>query len=166
VIDRTTTAFRVVALLLEAGTALMASIVVIGNVTDPQSNLQFVEKTLSMDTTFHAPRLMWRAIRNRTLHRIAFISIVVIETLVAITGWMGAVALATNLHSPEAVWHDAKFWSVVALGLAAFVWFVLFQIVGNEWFASWQSEAWNAIRDSTRINIVTFAALTLLLLST
>ncbi len=140
----------------------MATIVVLGNVTDPGSNLKFIERIFSMDTTYQSPRLMWRAIRSRTLHRLALVFIVICESAVAVAGWIGVAKLATNLHSSTDQWHDAKFWAVVALGLAAFVWFFMFEVIGNEWFASWQSSEWKATNETARINLITFAALLLL----
>jgi predicted small integral membrane protein len=162
VTDRTTIAFRVVPLLLLAGTSLMATIVVLGNVTDPGSNLKFIERIFSMDTTYQSPRLMWRAVRSKSLHRLAMVFIVVCETAVAATGWIGVAHLAANLHSPADQWYSAKFWAIVALGLATFVWFFLFEVIGNEWFASWQSSDWKATNETARINLITFAALILL----
>ena len=148
-----------------AGTSLMATIVAFGNVTDPGSNLRYIERIFTMDTTYGSPRLMWRAVHSKTLHRLALGVIVVFETAVAITGWIGVAHLATNLHSTSSQWNSAKFWAVVALGLAAFVWFFLFEVIGNEWFASWQSSEWKATNETARINLVTFAALILLHLS-
>ncbi|MFN6119049.1 MAG: DUF2165 family protein, partial [Actinomycetes bacterium] len=98
-IDDTTLIFRIAPLLLVAGTTLMATIVVVGNLTDPRSNLQYVERILSMDTTFRSPRLMWRAIRSPKLQRLAFGVIVLLEAAVVVTGWIGTVILASNLSA-------------------------------------------------------------------
>ena len=72
-IDDTTLMFRVAPLLLVAGTTLMATIVVLGNLTDPRSNMQFVERIMSMDTTYRSPRLMWRAITSKVRGRCGLI---------------------------------------------------------------------------------------------
>ena len=164
-IDDTTLIFRVAPLLLVAGTSLMASIVVFGNVTDPRSNLQYVERILSMDTTYTSSRLMWRAIRSPRLQRLAFGVIVALEAAVMITGWIGTAFLAANLRASADDWHDAKFWAALALCLALVVWFLAFEVGGNEWFASWQSDTWKAAEQTPRINLVTLAALVLLAIS-
>ena len=164
-IDRTTVALRVVPLLLVTGTTLMSTIVVIGNATDPGSNLKFIERIMSMDTTYQSPRLMWRAIRSRSLQRLSFAFIVICETLVTVIGWIGVVSLMTNLHSSPDQWHDAKYWAVIALCLAIFIWLIMFEVIGNEWFASWQSNNWKVTNETARINLVTFAGLILLQLS-
>ncbi|CAB4566137.1 MAG: DUF2165 family protein [Actinobacteria bacterium] len=164
-IDDTTLIFRIAPLLLVAGTTLMATIVVVGNLTDPRSNLQYVERILSMDTTFRSPRLMWRAIRSPKLQRLAFGVIVLLEAAVVVTGWIGTVILASNLRAGTDDWHDAKFWAALALVLALVVWFVAFEVGGNEWFASWQSDTWRAAEQTPRINLVTLAALILLAIS-
>ncbi len=164
-IDRTTVALRVVPLLLVTGTTLMSTIVVIGNVTDPGSNLKFIERIMSMDTTYQSPRLMWRAIRSRLVQRLSFAFIVICEALVTAIGWIGVVSLMTNLHSSADRWHEAKYWAVVALCLAIFIWLIMFEVIGNEWFASWQSNNWKVTNETARINLVTFAGLILLQLS-
>ena len=164
-IDDTDLMFRVAPLLLVAGTTLMATIVVFGNVTDPRSNQQFVERIMSMDTTYRSPRLMWRAITSPTLQRLAFGFIVVLEAITAVAGWIGTVMLAINLRSGADEWHDAKFWALVALCLALVVWFVIFDVGGNEWFASWQSETWRAGDQTPKINLITLGAIILLALS-
>lgn len=161
-IDDTTEALRLAPLVLVAGTTLMSTIVVFGNVTDPRSNLQFVERIMSMDSTYRSPRLMWRAIRSATLHRIAFGFIVVLETLVAVAGWIGTVQLLANLDGSADAWHDAKYWAIVALVLAPVVWHLVFEVGGNEWFASWQSERWKANEQTSGINLITIGALVLL----
>lgn len=161
-IDNTTEALRLAPLVLVAGTTLMATVVVVGNVTDPKSNLQYVERILSMDTTYRSPRLMWRAIRSPLLQKIAFGVIIVLESLVAIAGWIGTVRLLTNLDASAEAWHDAKYWAVIALVLALVVWHLAFEVGGNEWFASWQSETWRAKDQTPGINLITLGALILL----
>ncbi|MFN8023486.1 MAG: DUF2165 domain-containing protein [Acidimicrobiales bacterium] len=161
-IDDTTEALRLAPLVLVAGTTLMSTIVVFGNVTDPRSNLQFVERIMSMDSTYRSPRLMWRAIRSTTLHKIAFGFIVALEALVAVSGWIGTVQLLTHVGADADAWHDAKYWAVVALVLALVVWHLVFEVGGNEWFASWQSERWKANEQTPGINLITIGALVLL----
>ena len=95
-IDDTTLMFRVAPLLLVAGTTLMATIVVLGNLTDPRSNMQFVERIMSMDTTYRSPRLMWRAITSPRLQRLAFGCIVALEAVLAVIGWIGTIVLISN----------------------------------------------------------------------
>ncbi len=158
----TTEALRLAPTVLVAGTTLMATMVVLGNVTDPRSNLQYVERILSMDTTYRSPRLMWRAIRSPRLQRLAFGFIVVLESLVAIAGWIGTVQLVTHLDADAAAWTDAKYWAVITLVLALVVWHLVFEVGGNEWFASWQSETWRAKDQTPGINIVTIGGLVLL----
>jgi predicted small integral membrane protein len=161
-IDDTTEALRLAPLVLVAGITLMSTLVVFGNVTDPRSNLQFIERIMSMDSTYRSPRLMWRAIRSAALHKIAFGFIVVLETLVAITGWIGTVQLISHLDASADAWHAAKHWAVIALVLALVVWHLVFEVGGNEWFASWQSERWKANEQTPGINLITIGALVLL----
>lgn len=164
-IDGTTLVFRLAPLLLVLGTSSMATIVVFGNITDPRSNLQYVERIMSMDTTYRSPRLMWRAITSIRLQRIGFAFIVGLEAAVMVVGWIGTVTLSMNLRAGEAQWHDAKLWAASSLCLALVVWFLVFEVGGNEWFASWQSETWKAAKDTPRINLINIAGLILLALS-
>ena len=52
---------------LVAAVALFFTLVAFGNVTDYQSNWQFVRHVLSMDTTFPNSNLHWRAITDPVL---------------------------------------------------------------------------------------------------
>lgn len=161
-ITDTTEALRLAPTVLVAGTTLMATVVVLGNVTDPRSNLQFVERILSMDTTYRSSRLMWRAVNSRMLQRLAFAVVVVLESLVAIAGWIGTVQLITHLGAAPSAWDDAKYWAVIALVLALVVWHLVFEVGGNEWFASWQSQTWRANEQTPGINLISIGGLVLL----
>ena len=59
---------RTARLLLLAGIALFYTFVVFNNLTDFDSNYQFVRHVLSMDSTFPGNRGMWRAIQSPALH--------------------------------------------------------------------------------------------------
>ena len=157
--------FRLIPLLILLGTGVMGGIVVLNNLTAPGANLAFVEHIMTMDTTNMDEGTQWREIRSPALHRIAFVTILLFEVAVTVLSLVGSYYLATNLGAPADAWEAAKLFGYLAFMAALVVWFLVIQIVGAEWFVSWQSESWNAIRDSTRINLITLAGIIILRLS-
>jgi len=165
VLPATELLFRLTAFVPLIGTAIMAAIVVLNNLSAPRSNFLFIEHIMTMDTTYQAPGTVWRAIRSPRVHWAAFVFIVFCEALVAVFGFMGSVELLIHLRMPTAAWDAAKYYGYLSFLVALFVWFFIFQVVGAEWFESWQSEQWNGIRDSIRINLITVSGILLLRLS-
>ncbi|MXY76220.1 MAG: DUF2165 domain-containing protein [Acidimicrobiia bacterium] len=157
--------FRLIPLLILLGTGVMGGIVVLNNLTAPGANLAFVEHIMTMDTTNMDKGTQWREIRSPALHRIAFVTILLFEVAVTVLSLVGSYYLATNLGAPADAWEAAKLFGYLAFMAALVVWFLVIQVVGAEWFVSWQSESWNAIRDSTRINLITLAGIIILRLS-
>ena len=157
--------FRLIPLLILLGTGVMGAIVVLNNITAPGANLAFVEHIMTMDTTNMDEGTQWRAIQSPILHRIAFVTILLFEVAVTVLSLVGSYYLATNLGAPADAWEAAKLFGYLAFMAALVVWFLVIQVVGAEWFVSWQSESWNAIRDSTRINLITLAGIIILRLS-
>ena len=159
------TVFRLVPLLILLGTGVMAALAVLNNLTAPGANLAFVQHIMTMDTTNMDEGTQWREIRSPVLHRMAFVTILVMEGAVTVLSLVGSYFLAVNIGAPAEVWESAKLFGYLGFIVALAVWFLIFQVVGTEWFVSWQSENWNAIRDSTRINLVTLAGIILLRLA-
>lgn len=149
---------RTAKLLLLAGVAVFYSLVVFNNLTDFNSNYQFVRHVLRMDTTFPGNHGMWRALTSPAAHYSFYIAIIVWEIVTAILLWWGCVALARALRSPAIEFEAAKRIPVIALTLSLLMWLVAFLSIGGEWFLMWQSHAWNgqeaAFRDFTIVGIV------------
>jgi len=157
--------FRLIPLLILLGTGVMGAIVVLNNLTAPSANMAFVRHIMTMDTTNMDKGTQWREIKSPVLHRAAYGSILVLEVAVTVLSLIGSYFLAANLGASQAVWDEAKLFGYLGFLAALVVWFLIIQVVGAEWFVSWQSENWNAIRDSTRINLVTLAGIILLRLA-
>lgn len=139
--------------------ALYMLLVVLGNVTDYDTNRSFVAHVLEMDTTNFGqpagvgldPDVMWRAIGSPALHVVGYAVVIVWETLTA-AALLWAVALWVRRFrggSNDAA--DAArrvsslgFLMVVALFFGAFI------AVGGEWFQMWRSEAWNGLDPAFR----------------
>ena len=140
-----------------------ATLVTFGNLTDPMTNYVFVEHVLRMDTTFQGEALMWRSMETGWLHQVAFGLIVLTEAAVAFFSVWGAFRLFLARHATAALFHAAKAPALVGLFLCLALFFFGFQVVGGEWFASWQSVEWNGLSSASRT--VTFVLGTLIFVS-
>lgn len=149
---------RTAKVLLLAGIALFYTLVVFNNLTDFNSNYQFVRHVLVMDTTFPGNRGMWRAIDAPAVHLVFYLSIIAWECVTTILLWWGAIDLLRALRLRPAAFETAKRVSVIALTLSLLMWLVAFLAVGGEWFLMWQSHIWNgqeaAFRNFTVVGIV------------
>ena len=141
---------RISKILLVGLATLYASLVAFNNLTDYSSNFQFVQHVLSMDTTFPHNSAMWRAVTSPVLHHAAYILIITIEILIAVIGWLGAIALWRARRDAQ-LFNQEKTLAGCALMLGIGLWFGGFIIVGGEWFLMWQSEVWNGIQAAFRV---------------
>ena len=149
---------RAVKLSLVFGVALFYTFVVLNNLTDYNSNYQFVRHVLMMDSTFPGNNGMWRALNSPAWHTAFYLSIISWESITMLLSWWGGLRLARAFTGPAFAFHQAKGIAVAALGLALLMWLVAFLSVGGEWFLMWQSKTWNsqdaAFRMFTVIGIV------------
>lgn len=156
---QTATVMRLSKVALVGFAGAYAALVTFGNVMDPATNHRFVEHVLSMDTTFQSDALMWRAVDSGGLHKLAFGLIVLTEAVMAFFCLWGAFRLFMALGESASDFHAAKapaLWGLLA-GLSLF--FFGFQVVGGEWFASWQSEIWNGLDSASRSTVFLFGTL-------
>ena len=149
---------RATKIALVFGVAIFYTFVVFNNITDYDSNYQFVRHVLMMDSTFPGNRGMWRAINSPAWHTIFYLSIIASETTTMILSWWGGIRLARALKATPADFARAKNVAIVALTLSLLMWFLVFLSVGGEWFLMWQSKTWNgqdaAFRMFTVVGIV------------
>lgn len=146
---------RAAKLLLLAGIALFYTLVVFNNITDFDTNYQFVRHVLLMDTTFPGNHGMWRSLTAPWLHLTFYISIVAWEMVSTLLLWWGAVRLLCRLKSPAAAFNQAKRIPLIALTVSMLIWLVAFLTVGAEWFLMWQSPMWNGQEAAFRAFAVT-----------
>jgi predicted small integral membrane protein len=151
---------RAAKLMLLAGIALFYTLVVFNNLTDFNSNYQFVRHVLMMDSTFPGNHGMWRALPSPVFHMAFYISIIAWETATMVLLCWGAVTLLRALRLPAAAFNRAKRAAVMALTLSMLMWLVAFLSVGAEWFLMWQSHTWNGQEPAFRM----FAVVGLVLL--
>ena len=149
---------RTTKILLLSGIGLFYSLVVFNNLTDFDSNYQFVRHVLSMDTTFPGNRLMYRALTAPWIHLAFYYSMISWETITCLSLWWGTINLLRALRAPAVEFNAAKRVPMMALTLSLMMWLVAFLAIGGEWFAMWQSKTWNgqevAIRDFTVVALV------------
>jgi predicted small integral membrane protein len=134
---------RVAKTALVFAVALFYSFVVFNNVTDYNSNRQFIRHVLMMDSTFPNNQGMWRAINSPAIHTVFYISIIVWESITMLLSWAGAIRLSRALTATSVAFHQVKRTAIIALTLGLLMWLVAFLSVGAEWFLMWQSKTWN-----------------------
>jgi predicted small integral membrane protein len=149
---------RVAKMSLVFAVAIFYSFLVFNNVTDYNSNYQFIRHVLMMDSTFPGNHGIWRALNQPALHTVFYLSIITWETVTMILCWWGGLRLARTLRGTAAAFQSAKSVAIAALSLSLLMWLVAFLSVGGEWFLMWQSKTWNgqdaAFRMFTVIGIV------------
>src|SRR5260370_26198741 len=109
-------------LMLVAGIALFYTVVVFNNLTDFDSNYQFVRHVLSMDSTFPGNHGMWRALPSPAFHLAFYISIIAWEAATMILLWWGTIRLLRGLRVSAAAFNLAKRVAVMALTLSMLMW--------------------------------------------
>jgi len=134
---------RLCKIVLTSLSFLFLLVVVFGNLTDPNSNYQFVRHVLSMDTTFPGNALMYRSIQSPLLHKAFFASIILWEALCCALIGAGSLRLWRARSAPAADWKKAKGLASVGLTAGLVQWYFAFMTVGGEWFLMWQSRIWN-----------------------
>ena len=143
--------------------ALFYTFVVLNNLTDYNSNYQFIRHVLTMDSTFPGNRGMWRALNSPSWHVTFYWSIIVWESVTMLLLWWGGFRLARSLKKSAAEFGDAKNVAFIGLTLSLLMWLVAFLSVGGEWFLMWQSKTWNGQEAAFRMFTVVGIVLLLLL---
>ncbi|MGK5637536.1 DUF2165 domain-containing protein [Streptomyces sp. URMC 126] len=128
--------------------ALLMLLVVFGNITDFDTNRQFVRHVLAMDTTFGDDDLTWRAVTARPLQDGVYVLIIAWEALTAAVLTLATVRWARGLR--HGLLAPARRATTLGLVLYLLLFGVGFLAVGGEWFAMWQSSRWNGVPAAER----------------
>jgi len=150
--------------LLLAAMGFFFTLVVFNNVTDFDSNYQFVRHVLMMDSTFPGNKGMWRAVSAPWVHVAFYLGIICWEIVNAVLCWWGSIALFRALRGTAAEFASAKSVGVAALTSGMLQWFVAFLCIGAEWFLMWQSKVWNGQEAAFRMFAIEGMVLVVLLL--
>jgi predicted small integral membrane protein len=140
--------------------ALYILLAAIGNITDYPANFNFVEHVLSMDTTNFGGQpgvgldknVLWRAITNPAIQKIAYIGVIFWESLAsiillwAVYLWLAARRTRTFDH--------ARRMSTIGLLMIIILFMGGFLTVGGEWFEMWRSVAWNGNEPAFRNSVL------------
>lgn len=163
---RGTIAVRLSKIVMTGGLALWAFLVTLGNVTDYDSNGQFVRHVLAMDTVFADSTLTWRAITSPAVQTLAYWAIIATEGLTSLAFLAATVLMARSLRADRAAFQRAKSAAAIGVTLAFGLWFIGFMAIGGEWFAMWQSSDWNGQDAAFRFTLVVLAVAVYVFLDT
>ena len=136
-------AIRLSKIVMTGGIGFWAFLVVLGNVTDYDSNWAFVQHVMAMDTIFPDSQLKWRAITDPTLQMAAYLAIIATEALTCLAFLAATWVMATKLRASKAEFQSARAPLAIGVILGFGLWFIGFVAIGGEWFAMWQSKTWN-----------------------
>jgi predicted small integral membrane protein len=150
---------RLAKIVMAFGLALLAALITFTNVTDYDSNYQFVRHVLSMDTTFPDNAAMYRAITAPWAWTAGYWAIIAGEGLTAALFLVAGLRLLRAREQPAAVFNAAKGPFHLAAAVAFLVWFVGFMAIGGEWFLMWQSATWNGQEAAFRFYVTVLAVL-------
>ena len=157
--------------ILVACNALYIFLVALGNITDYDTNFEFVKHVLSMDTTNFGgaagtgldPDVMWRAITDPVVWNVAYIGLIVWESAAALV-LITATVLWVRAFIIRGSFDSARVWSSIGLLMIIVLFFAGFITIGGEWFQMWRSTAWNGLDPAFRNSVL--AAITLVLIHT
>jgi predicted small integral membrane protein len=141
---------RLAKVAMTAALAAFAFIVTYDNIVDYGTNYAFVKHVLSMDTTFPGNALMGRAITDPRIWTLGYGAVIAAE---------GVVFVLMALRAPPAQFQRAKVWLVAGVTAGFMVWFFGFMVVAGEYFAMWQSKAWNGQEAAFRFYMTLLAVL-------
>jgi predicted small integral membrane protein len=141
------------------GLSLFAFLVTFNNITDYDSNFQFVRHVLAMDTTFPDNAALYRAIELPAAWTAGYWVIIAGEGLTCLLLFAGAVRLLAAVRAPATEFQQRKDIAVLGATVGFLVWFVGFMAVGGEWFLMWQSATWNGQQAAFRFYMSILAVL-------
>lgn len=139
--------------------AFFAFLVTFNNITDYQSNYNFVQHVLSMDTTFKSKATMYRAITSPTMWNAGYLLIILGEGLTCVAFLIAGFQMLSARNAGALEFQRSKKWTAIGATLGFLVWFVGFMGIGGEWFLMWQSEVWNGQQAAFRFYVTILAVL-------
>ena len=150
---------RIAKIVMVGSLAIFALLVTFDNLTDYNTNYEFVRHVLSMDTTFPGNGLLYRRVSSPGLWQAAYAMIILGEGLTGSTLLLAGIVLLWHVRSDAARFNRAKRLVHIGAALGFLVWFFGFLVVGGEWFQMWQSQSWNGQQAAFRFYVTILAAL-------
>jgi len=136
------TLLRTMKVLMVAIMATLFSLIALDNLIDFQTNWQFVQHVLMMDTVGETA-VKSRAINDVNFQLFAYYTIIFWEICIAMTLWCGTFVMAKNIKSDGIGFYHSKKWAYIGLFMIFLLFMGGFVIVGGEWFDMWRSKTWN-----------------------
>ena len=136
---------------MTGGLTVLCSLIAVGNIHDPETNFQFVQHVLSMDTVLPLSVMASHALRIPMLWTAGFWLIVIgKERQRSCSRSERSSYFAPEILRRGTFITPSGSFSLAA-GCAFLIWFVGFITVGGEWFAMWQSQVWNGQQAAFRL---------------
>jgi predicted small integral membrane protein len=134
---------RQIKILFGTSVGLYMCLVCFNNITEYDSNFQFVQMVSTMEDVSSKERTGWRSINSETLHHIMYLFIILWEITIAVLITGGAFKMIKKLKSGAVEFNHAKKLLTTGLAVGVILWFGMFITIGGEWFLMWQSKNWN-----------------------
>ncbi|MGC2201695.1 MAG: DUF2165 domain-containing protein [Stellaceae bacterium] len=150
---------RIAKIVMVGSLALFALIVTFDNITDYDTNFEFLRHVLSMDSIGPSSSLLYRQVTSPALWNLAYWLIILGEGLTSLTFAIATISLFRALRSDRARFNRAKRFVFIGAVLGFLVWFFGFMVVGGEWFQMWQSQSWNGQAAAFRFYLTVLAVL-------
>ena len=143
-------------------------LVALGNITDFDTNQAFVQHVLAMDTiNFGAGEgvnidqdVAWRAIESPLIQNIAYIGVIIWETLAAVvllaSVWLWLRAAKTRSFDAPRRLATIGLLMILILFMGGFI------TVGGEWFQMWRSVEWIGLEPAFRNSVLAAFGLVLI----
>ena len=124
-------------------TAIYMALVTLNNLSDYNTNFNFVKGVFTMSDLSSGQANRWRAVDDDMLQHIAYLLIMALELTASVFLSVGAVRMFKARKGEVGKFHSAGKLVSSGLVLAVVLWFGLFIGIGGEWFLMWQSATWN-----------------------
>lgn len=134
---------RISKVLLMLYISIFGLLVMYSNFTDYPTNYEYLGHILSMDTVRADALYKYRAITSPMAHHRIYWLIITLEVLSTCFCVIGTYHLYKHIHSSAKKFHEAKKFALIGLLIALAIYYVGFQVIGNEWFNMDESDSWN-----------------------
>jgi predicted small integral membrane protein len=134
---------RLIKIFFGIAVGLYMLLVCFNNISDYDTNFQFVSKVSGMEDIFSKEKNGWRAINSRVLQHIFYVFIIAWEIVTTILVTVGVTRMIRKLKSDASDFKESKKFLTTGLFLGIILWFGIFVTIGGEWFLMWQSKIWS-----------------------
>jgi predicted small integral membrane protein len=134
---------RLIKICLGIVVGLYMLLVCFNNLTDYDTNFQFVSKVSGMEDVFSREKNGWRAITAPALQHIFYLLIIGWEILITVLVTLGVMRMLGAYRAEATAFKNSGKMLRTGLFLGIVLWFTNFVTIGGEWFLMWQSNAWN-----------------------